>query len=227
MAHLALSPDGTLAYVPRVAAEGTLVSVDRAGAVRAITRDRRPYLSPRVSPDGQKVAVTIEGHIWVHDMVRGALSRVTFGPNQEYWAIWTPDGSRLTFRRDHPPNLFWQPVDGSGEAERLTTSENTQFPSSWSPDGKTLVYTQESADGWEIGLLTIAGEPRSRPLLQTPFNEAGGVVSPGGRFLAYMSNESGTYEIYVRSFPDPGGKWQISNRGGVQPVWARSGHEIF
>jgi serine/threonine-protein kinase len=227
-AHFALSLDGTLAYVPGVAAERTLVWVDRVGAVRPITEDRRPYLSPRLSPDGQRLAVTIEDHIWVYDMVRDALSRVTFGPNQEYFPIWTPDGSHLTYGSGDPFNIFWQPVDGSGEAERLTTSENTQLPTSWSPDGKILVYSELMPTGqYDIGLVTLEGQRKTHTFLQTPFNEAGGVFSLDGRFLAYTSNESGRFEIYVRPFPGPGSKWQISSDGGVQPVWARSGREMF
>jgi hypothetical protein len=92
-----------------------------------------------------------------------------------------------------------------------------------------LVYVErtEGFDTDDLWLLFLEGEPKERPLLQTPFREVDGIVSPDGRFFAYMSDESGTLEVYVRPFPDPGGKWQISNEGGSQPVWARSGREIF
>ena len=228
-AHFALSPDGTLAYVPQVGVTRALVSVDRAGAVRPSLGDGRPYHWPRLSPDGRKLAVAIEGDLWVYDLVRDALSRVTFGPDEDDFPLWTPDGSRLTYGRGDPSNIFWQPVDGSSEAERLTTSEWMQRPSSWSPDGKTLVYGQSVPDGTfdNIWLLKLDGEPRTSQFTQTPFAEVGGVLSSDGRFLAYCSNESGTFEVYVRPFPGPGGKWQISNEGGCQPVWARSGREIF
>jgi len=226
-AHFALSREGTLAYVASVAEERALVWVDRAGAVRPLTKEHRPYANPRLSPDGQRLAVKIEDHIWIYDMARDALTRMTFGPNQEYRAIWTPNGTRLTFRRDDPPSIFWQPADGSGESERLTKSENMQLPDSWSPDGKTLVYSEQGPNGFDIGLLTLDSEPSSRLFLQTVFNEAGGVFSPDGRFLAYVSDESGRYEVYVRPFSGSGGKWLISNAGGVQPLWARNGHEIL
>jgi Tol biopolymer transport system component len=203
----------------------TLVWVDRTGVVQPITRDRRLYEAPRISPDGDKIAVMIEGHIWVYDVARDALARVTFGPNQEFWPIWTPDGSRLTFRRDDPPNIFWQPADGSGDAERLTTSDAVQRPTSWSPDGKMLLWGQGSPT--DIGLLTLEGESKTHLLFDTPFHEGGGAFSPDGRFVAYSSNESGRHEVYVRSFPTLSGKWQISTDGGGQPVWARSGAEIF
>jgi serine/threonine-protein kinase len=227
--HFALSPDGTLAYVPTTSEERTLVWVDRRGAVRPLTEERQVYVAPRLSPDGQRVAVNIEGHVWIYDIARDVLARVTFGPNQEFWPIWTPDGSRLTYRREDPPNIFWQPAEGSSEAERLTTSEKTQRPNSWSPDGKTLVYSEgiPSDDQGDLGILTPDGESGSHPILNTSFHEGSGVVSPDGRFLAYVSNESGRNEVYVRTFPRSEGKLQISRDGGVQPVWARSGREIF
>jgi serine/threonine-protein kinase len=228
-AHFTFSQDGTLAYVPRNSEGISLVLVNRGGAVRPLTEERRIYVAPRLSPDGQRVAVMIDGHVWIYEIARDVLARVTFGPNREFWPIWTPDGSRLTYRRDDPPNIFWQPANGSGEAERLTTSEKTQRPTSWSPDGKTLVYTEgiPEVEELDMGLLTIDGEPSSHRFLNTTFNEGGGAFSPDGRFLAYVSNESGRNEVYVRTFPRSEGKLQISRDGGVQPVWARSGREIF
>ncbi len=176
MALYALSADGTLVYLPRDL-ELTLVWVDRKGAVRPILEDRRHYQAPRVSPDGRRIAVWVDGHISVFEMDRGAMSQVTVGPNQERWPVWTYDGSRLTFRRDDPPNLFWQPADGSGEAERLTTSDNLQRPTSWSPDGNYLLYTDVGPDGGDIALLTL-GDGETQLFPQTPAGEGSGVFSP-------------------------------------------------
>ncbi len=230
-AHFAFSPDGTLVYVSPVAAERTIVWVDRAGAVRPITETRRVFEDPRLSPDGRRLAVTIREdgyHIWVYEISRDTMTRLSFGPGQEETPIWTPEGSHLVFRSGSPANLFWQPADGSLPAERLTTSERVQTPTSWSPDGKVLVYHERQPDqNFDIWYLTLDGEKATHPFLQTPFHDAGGVLSPDGRFLAYRSDESGKLEVYVRAFPGPGGKWQISNDGGLQPVWARSGREIF
>jgi serine/threonine-protein kinase len=107
-------------------------------------------------------------------------------------------------------------------------SGRVHTPTSWSPDGNVVVYYERQSNGAaDIYLLTLQGERRARPFLQTPFNEAGAVLSPDGRFLAYSSNESGKNEVYVRPFPEPGGKWQISREGGEQPLWSRSGREIF
>jgi serine/threonine-protein kinase len=227
-AHFTLSRDGTLAYVPQFVDERTLVWVDRKGVPRPITETRRNYSEPRLSPDGQRLAVTIDGHIWVYELGRNTLSRLSFGPVEDAIPIWSPDGSRLAFQSGPPFSLFWQSADGSDVAERLTTSERLQVPTSWSPDGKMIVYYErKTAYNPDIWFLALQGERTARPFLQTPFSEAGGALSPDGRFLAYRSNESGRLEIYVRPFPGPGGKWQISNDGGEQPVWARSGREIF
>jgi eukaryotic-like serine/threonine-protein kinase len=226
--HFAFSQDGTLIYIPGRSLERTLSVVDRTGFARPLTEIRRAYFEPRLSPDGKNLAVTIEGHIWIYEMALDALSRATFGPYEDAGAIWTPDGKRLAFRRNLPSNVFWQAADGAGEAERLTASENMQRPTSWSPDGKTLVYTEMQKGGhYDIEILTLQGEARSSAFLDSPFNESGGVLSPDGRFLAYMSDETGRREVYVRDFPRARGKWQISNEGGRHPVWARSGRELF
>jgi serine/threonine-protein kinase len=229
-AHFTFSRDGTLAYVPFGSTESNLVWVDRAGVVQPIAEIRRAYRGPRLSPDGERLAVMIEGQIWFYEFARNVLVRATIGSSRDTTPLWTPDGGRFAFRRSDPSGIFWQPADGSGEAERLITSEKWQYPTSWSPDGKVLVYTefpQDDLNLGDIGLLAVDGESRPRPFLNTPLNEAGGVVSPDGHYLAYYSNESGRYEVYVRPFPASGGKWQISSDGGVQPVWARSGREIF
>jgi serine/threonine-protein kinase len=170
----------------------------------------------------------IEENIWVYDIARDTLTRVTFDAGEERRPVWSPDGTRLAFRKFDPNSIFWQSADGSGAAERLTTEEHTMRPTSWSPDGKTLAYTSDGPNGQsEIGLLMLDGDRSTRPFLQTPFNVAGAAFSPNGRFVAYNSDESGRNEIYVRSFSGPGGKWQISNDGGVQPVWARDGRALF
>jgi serine/threonine-protein kinase len=230
-ANLSISQSGTLAYVPQATQQRALVWVERSGFVRPITETRRGFEDPRLSPDGQRLAVTIrenEIDIWVYEFSRDALVRMTFNGQNEV-PVWTPDGSRLTFRSGSPINLFWQAADGSGVAEKLTTSDFVQTPTSWSPDGSTLVYHERHPDATlaDIWFVSRASESAPRPFVQSPFVEQGGVFSPDGRFLAYASNESGRFEVYVRPFPDLGGKWQVSTEGGLQPLWSRSGREIF
>ena len=175
--------------------------------------------------------------IWVYDIARQTLTRLTFEGNENQQPQWTPDGKRVTLRSIRegvPGNLFWKLADGTGAAERLTTSEFRQNPSSWSPDGQFLAFHQRpsvigfSPTGRDIWILPLEGERKPRPLLRTQFNELAPKFSPDGRWLAYVSDESGRYEIYVRPFPEvEEGKWQISTDEGVEPVWAANGRELF
>ncbi|MCH8267337.1 MAG: serine/threonine-protein kinase [Acidobacteria bacterium] len=249
LAQFSFSHLGTLVYVPAASdLQGgmTLVWVDRTGAVEPLAAPPRQYRNPTLSPDGQRLAVTIPGlppDVWVYDIARHTLIRLTFeGDNR--LPIWTPDGKRVTFRSNRaggPWNLFWKSADGSGTAERLATSERTQTPSSWSPDGRLLAFYDRIFTGGtsttegDIWVLPLEGDPstssgragKPQPFLQTQFYEAAPMFSPDGRRLAYVSNESGKNEVYVQPFPGPGGKRQISTDGGAEPVWARNGRELF
>ena len=240
LAQFSFSHSGSLVYVPGglQAAAFSLVWVDRQGAVEPLGAPPHTYRNIRLSPDGRQVASTIADasiDVWVYDISRGTLTRLTFEGRNGH-PIWTPDGMRLTFRSNReggPLNLFWKPADGSGAAERLTTSEQDQSPTSWSPDGQVLAFYERSfAEGQastdrNIWVVPLEGEREPRPFLQTPFNEGGAVISPDGRWLAYVSNESGRFDVYVQPFPGPGGKRQISTEGGNEPVWSRNGEELF
>jgi len=168
--------------------------------------------------------------IWVYEISRGTLSLLTT-EGQSSWAIWTPDGKRLTFSSTAPglDNLFWKPADGTGAVERLTTSEHGQYPSSWSPDGRTLAFIERSTatdyNTWTVSLGD--GAALARPFLQTSHSVRHAEFSPDGRWLAYVSNESGRDEVYVQPYPGPGGRQQVSTEGGIQPAWARNGRELF
>ena len=234
-AQFSFSADGSLAYVPGAAmgVGRTLLWVDRKGAAQPIPAPPRGYIAPRFSPDGQRLAVGIEGTnpgLWLYELARGTLARLieTGGVNQ--WPIWTPDNKRVTYlyALGGLLNLYWMPADGSGAPERLTTGENMQWPGSWSPDGQVLAFSElDPTTGLDIWVQNVEGDRKPRPFLQTASNEGGARFSPDGRWLAYQSDESGRQEIYVRPFPGPGGKWQISSEGGTEPVWARNGRELF
>jgi len=230
-----LSREGTLVYVPGGPPnlDRRIVWVDRNGRQGQPVIENVRGFAPRISPEGQRVAVNMEGatnHVWVQDFSRGTLTRLTFAWSNEV-PIWTPDGKRLAFSSDadNPvPNLYWQAADGSQPAERLTTSQNEQRPGSFSPDGKVLAFSElRPSTGWDIWMLDIEGERKARPFLSQPFNEYQPMFSPDGRWLAYQSNQSGRAEIYVQPFPGPGAKHQISAEGGWQPTWARHGRELF
>ncbi len=232
-AQFALAADGSLVYVPGSEdAEKKLVWVGHGGSEQTLAAPPRSYANPRLSPDGRLLALDIaEGSrdVWVYDISRETLTRLTFeGQNQ--WPTWTPDGNHVTFSsaRGGTLNLFWKPADGSGAVEQLTTSEYPHVSYAWSPDGKVLAFVEANPiSGSDVWVLPMEGERKPRLFLQTPFYEGGLSLSPDGRWVAYTSNESGRFEVYMQSFPEPGGKRQISTQGGVEPVWARSGRELF
>jgi Tol biopolymer transport system component len=178
------------------------------------------------------VAVAIEeqeAQGWLYDLTRETLTRLTFEGSSNVNAIWTPDGKRLVFtsNKEGPINLFWERADGSGGLERLTTSEYLHSPMSLSPDGQFLAFIEiNPTTGYDIWVLRLS-DHTAEPFLRTPFNEAAPRFSPDGHWLAYVSNESGRYEIYVQPFPGPGAKWQISTEGGAEPAWNPNGRELF
>jgi eukaryotic-like serine/threonine-protein kinase len=255
-ANYGISDQGTLVYATGVAGgliQGTLVWVDRTGQEEVIPAPTRAYVYPRVSPDGTRVALDIrdqENDIWVWDLTRQTLTRLTFDPAPDSYPVWSPDSRRVIFastRSGQTFNLYWQAADGTGAPERLTESRNTQLPSSITPNGTEIVFRQgqeesrnDSVQGgqWDLmGLLLdskerppsfVVGSKTGTPLVKTKFNELNGEISPDSRWLAYESNESGRYEVHVRPFPDvDSGHWQVSMSGGRMPVWARSGDELF
>jgi serine/threonine protein kinase/Tol biopolymer transport system component len=229
-----ISATGSLVYVPggAQADQRRLVWVARNGAEQPAAAPVRAYLFPRISPDGRRVAVGITEHetqLWLYDLSREALTRFTFEGIVNLNAVWTPDGKRITFQstKKGPPNIYWQQADGSGGLERLTTSQNSNVPMSWSPDGQQLAFIEVNPSTQrDIWVLRI-GDRKAQPFLQTPFDESACRFSADGHWLAYISNESGRYEVYVQPYPGPGGKWQISTECGTEPVWNPNGRELF
>ena len=235
-AQFSVSGAGSLVYIQGGVAppdRKSFVWVDREGRARPLGGTERGYWYPRLSPDGRRVAVNItepeQLDILVYDISRGTLTRVTQEGVNDYPA-WSPDGKRVAFQSttSGPANLFWVQPDGSA-LERLTTSENKQTPASWSPDGKVLAFIEDSpTTGSDIWVLTFDnGEHEPRPVVQTRFEEEYPAFSPDGRWLAYVSDESGRGEVYVQPYPGPGTRTQISAEGGRSPAWARDGRELF
>jgi Tol biopolymer transport system component len=166
--------------------------------------------------------------VWLYDLSWRTLTRFTFVGNYSQ-PVWTPDGKRIAFQsnKEGPLNVFWQMADGSGGLERLTTGEYLQAPHSWSTDGQVLAFVEiDPTTGIDIWVLRL-GDRKAQPFLRTPFNEGKPRFSPDGCWLAYISDESGRYEIYVQPYPGPGGKWQISTEGGAEPMWNPNGRELF
>jgi hypothetical protein len=199
------------------------------------------YGTPRFSPDGKRLAFSLRGggqgeNIWVKDLGRDTPTRLSFlGPPQNRWPVWTPDGKNIVFQSANPaaPGLYWIRADGSGTAQRLTDGRLVEKPYSFSPDGKRLAFTGNGNGGFDVFTALLEGDPihprlgKPELFVGTPFNELHPAFSPDGRWLAYTSNESGIFEVYVRPFPGPGGRWQISKGGGVLPLWSRDGRELL
>ena len=233
-AHYGLSKRGDLVYVPGSIEGGrrTLVWVDRSGRPQPISLPPASYLYPRISPDGSTLAVEIEGpnhDFYVYDFERTVLSKVTTD-GLSHDPVWSPDGARLAYRswQAGGMTMWWMRADRSGTPERLDPSGTRQSPVSFSPDGKFLAFDQKDPetrdDAW---VLPLDAKATPRRIARTQFGEGSMKFSPDGRWVAYASDESGKPEVYVQAFPGPGPKIQISNAGGNDPVWRRSGGELF
>jgi len=233
--QFSISNSGWLAYAEggiTADIQDSLVWLDQEGRAEPVASSEGPYFAPRLSPDGQRIAYSgRERAVWVYDINRGMASRLT-GEGEAGGVNWTPDGKRVVFSwfKSGPPNLYWQPADGSSAMERLTTSDYVQEPGSWSPDGTTLAFTEwhPEKSGNDILLLDV-GSRRITPFLNSQANESWPAFSPDGRWIAYASNESGqkVNEVYIRPFPGPGGRWLVSHEGGTEPLWARDGKKVF
>jgi serine/threonine protein kinase/Tol biopolymer transport system component len=233
-AQFALSPEGTLVYVSGAPAWiGKLTLVDRQGISKPLAAPAQAYGPISLSPDGQRLAVTVVGatsDVWVYELTRGTFTRLTV-EGSNYRPVWTPDGRRIIYQRSTGPNQFqivWQLADGSGSEEVLTTSDYPWWPASLSPNGKLLAFQQNTPDtAVDLSILPLEGDRHPYSWLKTKFNEWGATFSRDGKWVAYTSDESGQYEIYVRSFPDAGGKRQISTGGGEEVIWSPDGGALF
>jgi eukaryotic-like serine/threonine-protein kinase len=234
-AQLAVSATGTMAYVPgpdTTDLDRTLVWVNRKGVAVPVSDVHRPYASPRISPDGRRIAVSIlesgSYQIWIYDLERGTLSRLTHEKSNAM-GVWSPDGKQIAFGSNlsGPTNIYAVSADGNNSPERLTSGQFAQLPNSWSKDNALLWTEVDPTTVGDIWALSPHENARPIALRRTPFDEFEPTFSPDGRFIAYVSNESGTYEVYVQTYSGPYRRWQISTRGGFDPVWAKDGHETL
>jgi eukaryotic-like serine/threonine-protein kinase len=240
----AFAADGTLVYVDApgttssavAGADRTLVWVDRAAREEPLAAPPRAYVHPRLSPDGTRIAVSIndeEQDIWMWDLRRvGPLTRLTFTQGIDWFPLWTPpDGKRIVFSSAGEGGingLFWMPADSTGKPERLTSGD-LHYTTGLSPDGTRVVFHQNTLTArGDLLTVSLEGDHRVERLLQTPFDEQEGTISPDGRWIAYESDSSGQNEIYVSPFPAiTSGIRQVSTGGGRRPLWARDGRELF
>lgn len=244
--NFAVSDTGTLVYVPGTSQAVTplrsLVWVDRRGRESAIDLPRRAYGDVRISPDGRQIALGIrddQRDVWIADLARLTLTRLTFTPNNDQLPVWTPDGRRIVWSSQGnaampTPTLFIQAADGTGPPTLLFGSGNPLFPTSISPDGAHVIaWENNPGSGQDIIVVDVPGAGRAqtatgRSILHTNAAEMDAEISPDGRWLAYQSNEGTRTDVYVRPFPNVGdGRWQMSTDGGTRPAWARNGRELF
>jgi serine/threonine-protein kinase len=244
----AFAQNGTFVYLSGKGPQaGWSISwVDSSGKTQPLHAPPGQYFSPRFSPDGKRLAFSMRtgkgSDIWVKESDRDTPSRLSFLPGINRDPVWAPDGKNIVFASGNQAQaasgLYGVRSDGSGEAKRLTEGKFTPTPASFSPNGKRLAIVQTGNSGsFDIFTMPVEADPapgalgvrlgKAELFLGTPFGEVSPAFSPDGRWLAYVSNESGTNEVYVRPFPGPGGRWQVSTGGGRLPLWSREGRELL
>ena len=229
-----LSANGTLAFLPQPSIEGrTLTWVDRSGAETPLQIPPRAFSSPRVSPDGQRLAFAIADggrrDIWTYEFATQRLARLTRkGDNRT--PVWGRDGQRLIYASmdGDEGRLFSQPADGSGDPEQLVSGGSLVAPGAWSADGRLFIYVDGNTgpEASHMFVLSAEGERKQQPLLRGPVLESQPSLSPDGRWLAFTSAETGRNEVYVAAFPGSGSRRQVSIEGGREPVWSSDGREL-
>ena len=234
-ARMGMSLDGAFAYVSGPVVLSELVLVDRSGTARPLPAEPEGYVAPRISPDGRRIAVEVDepdlvnADVWVYDIARHTRTRLTFDQSGRR-PIWTPDSRRIVYSRGEfsQADLYWIPADGSGPPEALLVTPDDQWAGEVTPDGRTLLFRAGGGGPVRsIYTLLLQGPRTPQPFLANKFENHSPSLSPDGHSVAYVSDELGRLEVYVRPFPGPGGRWQVSLDGGTEPVWAANGRELF
>jgi Tol biopolymer transport system component/predicted Ser/Thr protein kinase len=234
----AASNDGVLVFQKASTSSPNkqLTWFDRSGRQLGQLGPPANYGNIELSPAGDRVAVdTIaDGNrdVWVIDVARAVPSRLTFDPASDWTPVWSPDGSQIAFasNRAGGSHMYQRPASGVGTDRLMFKSDSSEIPVSWSHDGRYIVFSRFKTSGAGVNtwLLTMTGEPAATPFIESPFDKAQARISPDGRWITYVTNDSGTYQVVVQSFPDPnGGRWQITAQGGIEPKWKHDGRELY
>jgi len=237
---ISVSDNGVLAYIGGGTRPVQLTWFDRQGKILGTVGEPGIVPAPAISPDGRVVAVPINDgsgrtDLWLYDLERGTRTPFTFDGRPNRSPVWSPDGSRIAFVSETPGGFFvvhQKPVNGVGQKETFETDPpHPARPLDWSLDGRYLIE-QVGATTSSLWVLPLSpgqpgGESKSIPLLNEGFNVDFAKLSPDGKWIAYDSEETGRDEIFVQTFPTPGGKWRVSTNGGTRPVWSRNGKELY
>jgi Tol biopolymer transport system component len=225
-AAFAVSDDGRLVYASGNAENRSAVWVDRTGRFLSLIAES-VFGSPRLSPDESRLAVRVDSDVWVADLERGGITRLSVeGVN--HVPAWMGDSSTVTFGSDRGAsiNLYSKSADGGGTAELLLDTPETLIPGSWSSDGETLLYYQ-TTDATNRDIWSLSANGDSAPVLATEFDELAPRLSPNGQWLAYVSDQTGEDRIYMRAFPIGERVVPVSTGPGAEPMWSRDGRELF
>jgi Tol biopolymer transport system component len=233
-ADFAVSDNGTLVFLPGTftSFQRNLVWMDRTGKITNVTSEVKPYGSPAISPDGQRIALALQGSsfdVWVYDLGRGTLTKASFG-GDDYRPEWSPDGKMLAYdsSKSGHQQVYVKHGIVQGDETAVTDSPEDKEFYGWTPNGREVIFARLNKEtGWDLYAAGAEGDHKLRPLVVAPFNQKDARLSPDGKWLAYVSDESGQPEVFVQEMSESGTRAQVSTDGGITPQWTRSGNELL
>lgn len=233
-AGFAVSQNGTLAFQPGTftSFQRNLLWMDRSGKATNITDEVKPYAFADLSPDGKRIALTLQSSsfdVWVYDLERDTLTKASFG-SDDYRPQWSPDGKMFAYdsSKSGHQQVYVKHGIGQGSEEMVTDGPENKELYDWTLDGREVIFGRQNENtGWDLYAAPIQGDHKPRALVEAPFNQTGARVSPDGKWLAYISDESGQPEVFVQAINDPSSRTQVSRETGTDPRWVRSGNELL